>query len=214
MSEYYDNLGLFKDLSKCEEDLLEMINYNFFKLDSSWQPVVINIVDDLPFVASKGDAYILRVIDYLTQYYFAIYNGNAWVYVPVHEGYLFYSLHEGDFVFFDGFEFVPFETKYGNVKSFSYYGNNQVARFDGESGKTIKGSNVMIDDYGTITTPAHIYAETVTIEESLSVRNITLETYYGDPDVDGTWRVVVDNDNINFERRESGVWIWKQKITP
>lgn len=38
--------------------------------------------------------------------------------------------------------------------------------------------------------------------------------YFGDPDTDGTWRIMRDGDSLSFERRESSVWISKMKINP
>lgn len=38
--------------------------------------------------------------------------------------------------------------------------------------------------------------------------------YMGDPSTDGTWRIVPSGTDLNFELREAGVWVWKQKITP
>ena len=30
--------------------------------------------------------------------------------------------------------------------------------------------------------------------------------YLGDPNTEGSWRIVRDGDNLNFERLESGIW--------
>lgn len=38
--------------------------------------------------------------------------------------------------------------------------------------------------------------------------------YFGDPSVDGTWRIKRDGNDLSFERRESGTWIFKMKINP
>ncbi len=38
--------------------------------------------------------------------------------------------------------------------------------------------------------------------------------YLGDPNTDGSWRVTVSGSNLNFERRESGVWVEKSAATP
>lgn len=31
--------------------------------------------------------------------------------------------------------------------------------------------------------------------------------YFGDSEVDGTWRIIPSGDNLNFEKREAGAWI-------
>jgi hypothetical protein len=38
--------------------------------------------------------------------------------------------------------------------------------------------------------------------------------YFGDPDVDGTWRFGVSGNNFIHQRRESSVWVTKDTITP
>lgn len=165
MSDFYNNLGLYKDLSKCEENLLELINFNFFKLDSTWQLKVIDIVEDLPLSAQVGDVYILTTGIYSQENFYAIFDGEKWVYVPVQQGHLFYLESQGDFYSYDGFEFFSFTSRFGNVINFSYSENNQVARFDGESGKIIKNSLVTINDDGVIFTPTSIYADTLNVEK-------------------------------------------------
>ena len=38
--------------------------------------------------------------------------------------------------------------------------------------------------------------------------------YFGDPSTDGTWRIVRDGNDLSFERRESGTYVFKMKINP
>jgi len=38
--------------------------------------------------------------------------------------------------------------------------------------------------------------------------------YFGDPFIDGTWRIVRSGNNLQFERRESGGYVTKQTMTP
>lgn len=38
--------------------------------------------------------------------------------------------------------------------------------------------------------------------------------YFGDPTTDGTWRIVRDGDDLSFERRETGSYVFKMKINP
>lgn len=38
--------------------------------------------------------------------------------------------------------------------------------------------------------------------------------YFGDPSTDGTWRIVRNGNDLSFERRESGTYVFKMKINP
>jgi hypothetical protein len=38
--------------------------------------------------------------------------------------------------------------------------------------------------------------------------------YLGDPNTDGSWRIIQSGNNLAFERRESGVWVEKSSATP
>ena len=38
--------------------------------------------------------------------------------------------------------------------------------------------------------------------------------YLGDPATDGTWRIVRSGNDLNFERRESGIWVMKGANLP
>jgi hypothetical protein len=42
----------------------------------------------------------------------------------------------------------------------------------------------------------------------------TSEFYFGDPNTDGTYRIRPSGSNLVTERRESGIWVVKQTITP
>jgi hypothetical protein len=38
--------------------------------------------------------------------------------------------------------------------------------------------------------------------------------YFGDPTTNGSWRIKRDGNDLSFERRESGTWVFKMKINP
>lgn len=198
MSDFYNNLGLYRDLSKCEENLLELINFNFFKLDSTWQIKVIDIVEDLPLPAQVGDVYILTTGIYSQENFYAVFDGEKWIYIPVQQGHLFYLESQGDFYSYDGFEFFSFTSRYGNVVNFSYSENNQVARFDGESGRIIKNSLVTIDDDGVIVTPASIYADTLKVEKISSDNYEIVNLGGGSAQIEGLINsfVVADSEQV------------------
>ncbi len=38
--------------------------------------------------------------------------------------------------------------------------------------------------------------------------------YFGDPNTEGTWRIIRTGDNLSFQRLESGEWVFKLTINP
>lgn len=38
--------------------------------------------------------------------------------------------------------------------------------------------------------------------------------YFGDPTVDGSWRIFPSGNNLMMQRRESGSWETKSEVTP
>lgn len=38
--------------------------------------------------------------------------------------------------------------------------------------------------------------------------------YFGDENTDGSWRLIIDGDNLAIQKRESGVWVEKSSFTP
>jgi hypothetical protein len=38
--------------------------------------------------------------------------------------------------------------------------------------------------------------------------------YFGDPNINGTWRIGRDGNNLTYQRLESGTWVTKSSITP
>ena len=38
--------------------------------------------------------------------------------------------------------------------------------------------------------------------------------YLGDPNTEGSWRIVRDGDNLSFERYESSIWVSKGANLP
>lgn len=50
--------------------------------------------------------------------------------------------------------------------------------------------------------------------DSRYIKNNASYYYIGDPDTDGSWRIMVSSDNLTFQRRELGVWVEKSAVTP
>ncbi len=38
--------------------------------------------------------------------------------------------------------------------------------------------------------------------------------YFGEPNIDGSWRILRSGNNLVIDRREAGVWVTKQTYTP
>jgi len=215
MKENYDNLGLFASLSRCEPDLLDMINFNFFALDSTWQLRIVAIVDDLPMEAEEGSVYIVDQGIYSPEFSFAIFDGVGWIYIPLREGNLFYSEEDSDFLFFNGSEFVAFGEIFGDVNGPDSSVDNSIARFDGTTGKIIQGSNLTVSDEGDISGARIINATSLAGNDVYAINNVQAPVFnLGGPTVEGAWRIRLDAGDLVFERRESGFWVWKQRITP
>ena len=45
--------------------------------------------------------------------------------------------------------------------------------------------------------------------------SVTANVFYiGDAETDGSWRLIISGDNLNFERRESSAWVRKGDVRP
>lgn len=62
----------------------------------------------------------------------------------------------------------------------------------------------------TLSTPQDIDTFADVVFNSLEVDAL----YIGDQDTNGSWRFVTDGDNLNFEKRELGVWVRKGDVRP
>lgn len=51
------------------------------------------------------------------------------------------------------------------------------------------------------------------VNDGLVVSSVTA-VYFGGPTVNGSYRIVRDGNNLNIERRESGVWVSKEYTMP
>lgn len=154
----YPNLDLYGNLKACEDNLLEMINSNFFKLDSTWMVRAIDLVSELPSVASFGDIYILESGVYDHTYSIEIFDGVSWQSIEVKNGMHFWIESEKDFFYLEDGALKTFADTYGDVTGPNYSLNNSIARFDGNTGKFITDSNVIIDDNDNIFGISDIYS--------------------------------------------------------
>lgn len=53
----------------------------------------------------------------------------------------------------------------------------------------------------------------LTVDDDVVIAS-TNAFYLGDPNTDGSWRIVQDGTDLSFEKRESGAWVFKMKINP
>lgn len=155
----YPNLELYKDLKPCEDDLFDFINKNFLIIDSFWMLRVKDEVDETPSNANQGDVYLIN--DQL-----ALFDGLEWNFIDLKDGMYFYNLANHEFYYYDD-GLKSFHDKYGDVKGPDSSLSNSVAIFDGESGKFITDSGVIIED-------SSIYAESIYSE------NIYSESIYSE----------------------------------
>ena len=140
----YKNFELYKDLSRCEDDLYDFINRNFLIIDSSLSLRVLDIVPELPDNAEQGDVYIKGN-------QIAIFDGISWRFVDLKNGMSFYSILDDDFLYYLDGSFQKFGVKYGYVSGEDHSNLNSVAIFKDKSGKRITDSEIYIfadDLYG------------------------------------------------------------------
>ena len=164
----YPNLELYADLKPCEDDLFDLINKNFFLIDTFWMLRIKSRVDDLPTDPEQGDSYIY-------DNKIAIFDGKNWVYSEFKDGMYFYIIDEHDFFFYDG-GIIGFGDRFGKFPEHSL--NNSVAIFQGETGKFITDSGVTITGRTTLNA-VNIYSENV-YSENIYSENIHSENAHFD----------------------------------
>ena len=98
-----------------------------------------------------------------------------------------------------GFYSIPYYNDDSNVpvptEVYHYY------MFAREDGIYLKDSD------GNVLGPLLMLASTNIILPSNAKLN------FGDPDTDGTWRIAVNGDNLEFSRREAGIYVVKLIVT-
>ena len=146
----YPNLELYAGLKPCEDDLFDLINKNFFLIDTYWMLRIQDFVDELPLDPSQGDAYIID--DKI-----AIFDGKNWIYTDLKNGMYFYNLGDHDLYFYDN-GLTSFGARFGKFPDESL--DNSVAIFDGTTGKFITDSGVTITDR-TVLNAETIYSESI-----------------------------------------------------
>ena len=51
------------------------------------------------------------------------------------------------------------------------------------------------------------------VYQDLSALNIDV-FYFGDPNTNGSWRIIPVGNNLSVQRREGGIWVDKHSFTP
>lgn len=102
--------------------------------------------------------------------------------------------------------FVPSLITPNNINAFKSDANiNVVISSDNDATKdNVKFSSANGD--GTTTDVARVYRDGAIATDS--------GFYIGEKTVDGSWRFVTSGANLVIQKRESGVWVTKQTITP
>ena len=164
----YPNLELYAGLKPCEDELFDLINKNFFLIDTFWMLRIKARVADLPIDPEQGDSYIY-------DNKIAIFDGKNWVYSEFKDGMYFYIIDEHDFFFYDG-GIIGFGDRFGKFPEHSL--NNSVAIFQGETGKFITDSGITITDRTTLNA-VNIYSENI-YSENIYSENIHSDNAYFD----------------------------------
>lgn len=142
------HIGLFGDLSACEDGLIQALNRNFLISDAVIQMLAKDFITVLPVDPEQGDVYILETDYYgTTQSQVIIYSGSNWIYLDPKLGWLSYVESQDKFFFYNSSgEWQAWDTTSGDV----YGPNSSVAGniviFGDNTGKNIIDSGASLDD--------------------------------------------------------------------
>lgn len=175
----WPNIGLYGNFEPCEPGILEAINNNMMKLDVLTQASVIDFVTELPDSPDFGDVYILEDSSY--SYTggpsdIMLWNGVSWITIIPQPGYLAFVESENEFFWYTGTEWIKFPNEPSDVVGPASSVNNTIVRFDGTTGKLIKGSNVVLDDTNNIsnvTSIESITTKTQQLDVKESIQSLT-----------------------------------------
>lgn len=107
------------------------------------------------------------------------------------------------------------------IQDTTVYGNKEFALLFRELGEVfIEADKIDLESSGTIT----LDGKNVDIKASQKIKlestakEIEIATdnwlYFGNPTTDGSWRIAPLSGNFVTQKRESGIWVTKQTITP
>lgn len=155
----WPHIGLAGDFDPCEKNVLAQINRNFLLIDSILQLSVNDFTATIPPSAALGDIYILTAaVGEYPDNSIIIWDGNKWVNVISKPGFIAYLESATAFYWFNGTDWVILPTTIGDVSGPGASLNNEVALFNGTTGKIIKQSGVFVDANKDVTGPRNITA--------------------------------------------------------
>jgi len=116
----------------------------------TWKEMVIDFISDPPSNPIAGDRYIVKPTgtgDWSGHdNAIAEYNGTSWEFEPAVENMAIYVDEENSFYYFNGTNWTIWATGLGNVVGPSSAENENIAVFDGTTGKVIKDGGKSISD--------------------------------------------------------------------
>lgn len=111
------HIGLYGDLSACEDGMIDALNRNFSLLDAIVQLKVLDFVTELPEDPEKGDVYILNTpLDTSTDKDLMIFNGTNWVQIIPQDGFIAYIDSQESFYYYNDGEWVKDLTDLSELK--------------------------------------------------------------------------------------------------
>ena len=111
------HIGLYGDLSACEDGMIDALNRNFSLLDAIVQLKVLDFVTELPAEPEKGDVYILNTpLDPSTDKDLMIFNGTNWVQIIPQDGFIAYIDSQESFYYYNDGEWIKDLTDLSEIK--------------------------------------------------------------------------------------------------
>lgn len=160
----WPHIGLYGELTSCEEGLVSALNRNFFIIDSLLQLKVIDFVETLPSSPEEGDIYIVEDSSYTYtsgNSYIMMFNGGNWIQIIPKAGFIAWVESEENFFYNNGSDWIILPKTIGDVSGPNSSLENSIARFDGLTGKFIKSSGVIIDDLNNISGASKVTANEI-----------------------------------------------------
>ena len=139
------HIGLYGDLSACEDGMIDALNRNFSLLDAIVQLKVLGFVTDLPEDPEKGDVYILNTpLNPSTDKDLMIFNGTNWVQIIPQDGFIAYIDSQESFYYYNDGEWIKDLTDLSEIK-LKLARATSTGVIDGLNLSTTSGDNTKFD---------------------------------------------------------------------
>jgi len=107
--------------------------------------------------------------------------------------------------------FIGYNAGYYETNSNTFYLHNGLGQSDYNTGIT---HSLLYGTFNQDSTQQTLRINANTSNYGNLLLQDTKAFYFGDENTDGTWRIIRVNNNLEFQRRENGVWETKSTITP